>query len=33
MYTTQERFNLIELDARRSEDLWAACEVIHYSYR
>ena len=33
MYTIQERFNLIKLDARWSKDLWAACEVIHYSYR
>ena len=33
MYTIQERLNLIKLDARWSEDLWAACEVIHYSYR
>ena len=33
MYTIQERLNLIKLDARWSKDLWAACEVIHYSYR
>ena len=33
MHAAQERFYLIELDARRSEDLWAAGEVIHYSYR
>ena len=33
MYTIQERLNLIKLDARWPKDLWAAGEVIHYSYR